>query len=505
MLLVDKDEDMINAIGTYLSRRGYDVMTAEDGSTAISTIESVSPPLILSGAKLGDMDGIRLLRAVKEKRPDTEVIIMTDKDDIDTGIKSLKFDASDFICKPVSGEVLQIVLQRANKRISTRSKLKEYSEKLAVLRTNSSLFQQLFDEMPCYISVQNRKMRITGSNRQFKNDFGDEIGSHCYEVYKHRTDPCIDCPVEATFRDGKSHQTEEVVTTKSGEQYYVLTWTAPIRDSSGEIVQVMEMSTNVTQIRNLEDHLTSLGLLIGSMSHGIRGLLTALDGGIYRLELGIKHEDKEKIHGASEVIKQMVERIRSMVLNILYYAKERNLNWSRVNVLSFSNDVASLVEQKAKKQNIEFVRDFAESMTEFEIDPGIVTSALVNILENAIDACVDDRSENKVHRVTFGLREDEDSIIFDILDNGIGMDRETRENMFTLFFSSKGHRGTGLGLFISNQIIDQHGGSIKVDSTLGQGSHFTISLPKSSSATAKEIQKQEGEGFGAVGSKVNMK
>ena len=57
------------------------------------------------------------------------------------------------------------------------------------------------------------------------------------------------------------------------------------------------------------------------------------------------------------------------------------------------------------------------------------------------------------------------------------MDRETREHMFTLFFSSKGHRGTGLGLFIANKIVGQHGGTIRVDSTPGQGTHFRIAIP----------------------------
>ena len=66
---------------------------------------------------------------------------------------------------------------------------------------------------------------------------------------------------------------------------------------------------------------------------------------------------------------------------------------------------------------------------------------------------------------------------FEIEDNGIGMDRETREKLFSLFFSSKGVSGTGLGLFISNKIADKHGGGIEVDSEPGRGSRFTVRLP----------------------------
>ena len=75
-------------------------------------------------------------------------------------------------------------------------------------------------------------------------------------------------------------------TSQAGEQYNVLIWTAPIRNAAGEITQVMEMSTNITQIRQLQDHLSSLGFLISSISHGIKGLLTGLDGGLYILDKG---------------------------------------------------------------------------------------------------------------------------------------------------------------------------------------------------------------------------
>ncbi|HUU40394.1 MAG TPA: ATP-binding protein, partial [Desulfatiglandales bacterium] len=320
--------------------------------------------------------------------------------------------------------------------------------------------------------------RLTGASRRFKEDFGDHIGSHCYEVYKHRTEPCINCPVQATFEDGKPHHAEEVVTALSGEQYNVLTWTAPIRDSSGEITQVMEMSTNITQIRKLESHLTSLGLLMSSTSHAIRGMLTSMDGGIYRLESGIKHKNCDQINDACEDITEVVNRIKNMVLHILYYTKERNLNWSRINVLDLSNRVASNIRPKAEKYHIEFVCDFDQAVGVFEADPETVSSALLSILENSIDACLDDRTDDKLHKVIFRVKEEKGYIIFDVHDNGIGMDRETKENMFTLFFSSKGHRGTGLGLFIANQIVKQHCGLIEVHSTKGKGSHFKVSLPK---------------------------
>ena len=114
---------------------------------------------------------------------------------------------------------------------------------------------------------------------------------------------------------------------------------------------------------------------------------------------------------------------------------------------------------------------------EFEIDEQFLSSALINILDNAVDACTGDALK-KEHKIIFGVKEDKTNIIFDIQDNGTGMDSATSEKIFDLFFSSKASRGTGLGLFISNNIIKQHNGIILVNSVKDKGTLFKIKIPK---------------------------
>jgi PAS domain S-box-containing protein len=354
------------------------------------------------------------------------------------------------------------------------SEIKRLQERL---RTTEQHYQQLFDEAPCYITVQDKFLKLQAVNRRFQEDFGDGSGRCCYEVYKHRKEPCENCPVVKTFEDGKSHQSEMVVTSRSDEKIHVLITTAALQDSFGEINQVMEMSTNITKIRQLQDHLSSLGFLIGSISHGIKGLLTGLDGGMYLVESGFSKENERQVREGWEVVKLMVERIRTMVLDILYYAKDRELKWERVDILSFAEELVFMIETKMTGKNIEFIKHFSNSIGEFEIDSGVVRSALINILENAVEACLEDTTKN-IHQIAFGVCEEGNHIRFDVWDDGVGMDQETREKIFTLFFSSKGQMGTGLGLFISNKIIRQHGGEIVVESTPSEGSHFTIRMPK---------------------------
>jgi signal transduction histidine kinase len=266
-----------------------------------------------------------------------------------------------------------------------------------------------------------------------------------------------------------------VVTPKSGEQHNVLTWTAPIRNTAGEITRVMEMSTDITEIRELQDHLSSLGLKISSISHGIKSLLASMDGGIYLVESGLAKDDSGRVLDGWEAVKTVISRIRKLVFNILFFAKEREFKPEPTDVLNFAYDVAAGVESKIKAAGIGLECDFETALGEVQMDAGVVRLALINILENALDACVEDTAE-KSHKIIFSVKPDDNKIVFEIRDNGTGMDRETRESLFTLFFSSKGNKGTGLGLFIANKIIEQHGGKIKVDSEPNRGSSFRITI-----------------------------
>jgi PAS domain S-box-containing protein len=345
------------------------------------------------------------------------------------------------------------------------------------LRQSQERYRLLFEEVPCYISIQDRDLRIIEANRRFREGFGECLGCKCYEMYKHRKEECLVCPVQRTFQDGEVHTGEEVVTSLTGEKINTLVYTAPIHNSKGEIKSVMEMSANITPIRNLKTQLEAIGLLISSISHGIKGQLTGLDGGIYLVKSGMEKGNPKRLRQGWEMVQRNVERIRSMVLNILYYAKERELNFEAVSASDLSKEVLSTVEPKAQEHAIELSSDLDLDAGEFEADVKAFRALLINLAENSIDACRVDKKKSE-HRVTLGLRSDNDHVSFEVSDNGIGMDQETREKAFSLFFSSKGAEGTGLGLFIANNIAQKHGASIEVESELGKGTRFVVKVAR---------------------------
>lgn len=338
-------------------------------------------------------------------------------------------------------------------------------------------YRSLFEEVPCYISIQDRDLNIVEANRSFREAFGSYRGRKCYQTYKHRQEECIPCAVQATFEDGKIHTHEEVVTSLAGEKINTLVHSTPLRNGKGEIDHVMEMSTNITSIRKLQSQLESTGLLISSISHGIKGMLTGLDGGIYLVKSAMEKDNRKRLEQGWEMVLRNVDRIRNMVLNILYYAKEREPHWETITAGALASEVLGIVKSRAQIHGVELKTELDPDAGEYEGDPKAIRSLLLNLAENSLDACrVDKKKDN--HKVTIRLEGHPDHVRWEFCDNGIGMDQETQEKAFSLFFSSKGAEGTGLGLFIANNIAQKHGGSIELQSELGKGTCFVVKIPR---------------------------
>ena len=337
-------------------------------------------------------------------------------------------------------------------------------------------FEHFFDTVPCSITVQDRNLRVVEANAKFRRDFGSPDGRTCHDLYKRCESPCESCPVLSTFEDGEPHQFETVVTTLSGQRRNILVWTAPLAGAGGEVEQVLEVATDITQIRELQDHLSSLGMMLGSMSHGVKGMLMAIDGGAYRVDKGIETRDMERIAAGWKTVRHRLDHMRKTVMDILYYSKSREPELSPQPLDTVAGHLAETVASKAGQSGIAFHSDYLGARGHVNIDEIAFSSAMTNILENALDACRLDTGK-KAHRIDFSAAAEEGRAIFTVRDNGMGMDRETMDRMFTLFFSSKGALGTGIGMFVTHQIISGHGGAIEVDSTVGEGTTFRVSLP----------------------------
>jgi PAS domain S-box-containing protein len=338
-------------------------------------------------------------------------------------------------------------------------------------------YQLLFDAVPCYVAGLDRNLRFTTANRFFIEEFGDKTGVSFHDVFLIDEEAFAASPIEKTLKEGQANHGELALTGPNGRRYNMLVWTSPMTTAAGKLLQVLLVFLDITQIRELQSNLASLGLMIGSISHSIKGVLTGLDAGVYLLNKGFSKRDDAQIQSGLEIVRSMAERIRKMVMDILFCAKERELQRERIDIQAFAEDVVRTVQPLFSSKNVELTCDFERNLGFFEVDAAMLRSAIINVLENAVDACAADGS-GKGHRVTIHVEANAEVVGILLEDNGIGMSPEQLKNLFTVFFSTKGSKGTGLGLFITDKIIRQHGGTITVDSAVGRGARFGIMIPR---------------------------
>ncbi|MBU1340198.1 MAG: response regulator, partial [Proteobacteria bacterium] len=443
ILLVDDEQGIRKVLTIFLQDAGYDVTTADDGKKAARKVDSSRFDIVLTDIRMPGMDGISLLKHIKKITPETEVIMITGHGDFKLAIESLKLDAVDFISKPIDNDALEIALKRANDRIDTRKKILRYTknleflvkEKTQKLEASEKKYIQLFNESPSYITIQDKNLKIIETNRIFKQHFNYKEGMTCHEVYKGRTSPCPECPVIKTFLDKESHTAEMDVILKDLSVRNIFIQTSAITDPSGKIQHVMEMSTDVTMIRELQDHLASLGLHIGSVSHGIKQLITGLDGGSYLIESGLAKKDNQQIAEGWEIVKEKISKTRQMVLNILYHSKKRKPDKAQVLLEELIKEIVSSIKPKADQENIVLKTTFPKGDIYLFIDKTAIFAALVSVLENAIDACLPKKNNPEIE---FKIQIQDPHIIFYVKDNGKGIEQDKKDQIFNLFYSEKG-------------------------------------------------------------------
>jgi len=334
-------------------------------------------------------------------------------------------------------------------------------------------FAQLIDLLPCYISVQDRDLRILFVNQKFKQDFGDAIGKFCYRVYKGTRDKCPNCPVRKTFRDKHVHITEETVQLSRGEIAQILIQTSPILDGNGKVTAVIEMATNITQVKIDQKELVTLGQSIALLSHDIKNILEGLQGGAYVVDEGFKDGDLKLARKGWNIVNKNIFEVTDVVQNILYSSKNRPLTYEPISPGQLVKDSLALFREKAKGLRIRLRHQINPHVPEVSLDIASVRRMLNNLVWNAMEACIND-AHKKNHFVSVKTDfYDDDHFMFEVADNGIGMDQITQRNIFEEFFSTKGSGGTGLGLAVVEKIVNKHGGRIEVASTPGKGTKFT--------------------------------
>jgi PAS domain S-box-containing protein len=341
-------------------------------------------------------------------------------------------------------------------------------------------YKRLFTAVPCFICVLDRDHHILEANDLYRREFGATDRSLCYEVCKHRTSKCPDCIVDATFADGQSRSNEEVLLTRAGKRVNAVVHTRPIYDDDGEITSVMEVFTDITEVKHLQRQLALTGRAVASTAHRVKNILMGLEGGIFIVGEGLEEDDREVIAEGWEMVERNVERVSVIVKDLLYCAKEREPEFEAdVCPQEIALEVCDLFVDRVAEDNIEIRAEVAEPFDRGTFDPEGLHSLLCNLVANAIDACRFDPADDKPgHVIVLRCRQNGDrATVFEVEDNGAGIPDDLNAKMFQDFFSSKGTEGTGIGLLVVQKVAEEHGGTVTFESKPGQGTVFSVTIP----------------------------
>ena len=359
------------------------------------------------------------------------------------------------------------------------------------------LGQIVLHEAPFQVAVIDRKMHVVCTNPGFDEVFTARA-DFCFEAFKGRTAPCEECPALATFADGRPRHTEEEGVTRQGDEITYRVKAVPVSGPEQEVEHVLLMTVDITREAELEqgleqaERLASVGLTLAGMAHTIKNILAGLEGGIYVVDSGLQRDNPDRMRGGWEMVQQYIEQLTALVKNLLRFSRPGEPVRTPVAPKDMVKDVVQLFESKAELVNVELVSRVEEGLVPLSMDQPAIHACLSNLVSNSLDACVWDPDDRKAHRIVLTARPSvAGGVVFEVSDNGMGISEEDQKKIMSAFFTTKGIRGTGLGLLLTRKTVLEHGGTISFNSTQGQGATFFIEIP---SGGAMERKKQELNG-----------
>jgi signal transduction histidine kinase len=222
------------------------------------------------------------------------------------------------------------------------------------------------------------------------------------------------------------------------------------------------------------ERMAAIGETTAALSHSIKNILQALRGGADVVEMGLKAGNLPQAAKGWRIVDRNLEKIYSLTLNLLAYSRPREPRLENIHPKKLIEECLELIAAPASAKGAMAVADIAADHPAFPADPDGLHQVLMNLLGNALDAVEPGKG---LIRVVCKYDAEHNQSIISVIDNGVGIPPGMMAHMFELFHSTKGNRGTGLGLAVAKKIVDEHEGSIQVKSKQGEGTVFTIRLP----------------------------
>lgn len=505
VLIIDDEQDIREVTALTLIDAGYRVETAAEGAEGLARCEGFKPRIVITDIRMPGMDGIQVLETIKRRFPDTEVIVATAFGEMDTAIRALQLDASDYITKPIHTDAMMVALERARRRYQTRQELKDHTRRLekGLSRTRQQLEdtvayqQRLIESSMDGILGCDADGKVVAFNRSMEQMLGiDRAGV----LHRERLEYFFNPTEYRRFRDDlaapgyggndrlmlyetclQDHRNRPVPVQLSAtvlmEETRIAGLVCFLRDQRRIHRLQQEMADQVRLLH--QDKMMSLGRLAASVAHEINnplsGILNYIRLMLRTLGKGPLSADKQnQFTRYLEVVETETDRCSAIVSSLLTFSRRSPISVGPVSINEIVNRSIMLARHKLELGDINLATRISDDLPEVSGDINQLQQCLLNLIFNAVDAMPDGGT------LTLSTTSEEapDTVVVKVTDTGNGIPKEEIRHIFEPFYTTKheGH-GVGLGLSTTYGIIERHGGTLSAYSPAGQGATFEIRLP----------------------------
>ena len=224
------------------------------------------------------------------------------------------------------------------------------------------------------------------------------------------------------------------------------------------------------------ERFAAMGQTVTVLSHHIKNILQGMKGGGYLIAEGLRDGNSSMAMEGWSVVERNQSRIYELVTDMLSFSRDRIPELTSADLNQLCADVSELARMRAQESSVHFTWQPGDDLPEAIFDKESIHRAVLNIVSNAIDAV--HQTDGGAVVLQAGYDPDKDMMLVAVSDNGPGIPAEQKDLVFNVFESSKGSRGTGIGLPVSLKIIREHGGRITIDTEPGAGTRFVLSWPR---------------------------
>lgn len=389
----------------------------------------------------------------------------------------------------VAGQVMNLM------RVTDISQRKRLEQELI---DSQSFIQTLINTIPLPLFWKDRNSHFLGCNYQFLkilglSDISELVGKTNLDISKlQETAKRFMEDDQKVITTGKSLLgIEQVIALENGEKIWLETNKAPLQDSDNQIIGLVGTLQDITERKRIADNLQESNRqmakatrmkdeFLANMSHELRTPLNAILGMSEVLLEQIFGQVNSRQEKAIKLIEKSGKHLLDLINDILDLSKieagKFQLDFNNVSVIKLCTNSIGLVEQMANQKNIILNNHITTNIKIIWVDERRIQQILLNLLSNAI------KFTPPGGQVSLLVSEEDNQIVFSVVDNGIGIAENDIDSIFQPFIQidsslSRQYTGTGLGLALVKKIVDQHQGSISVNSKIGEGTCFTIRLP----------------------------